>query len=92
MLNLLEKFLDLQIEMTISILRVVDNVSLGMMCGTQTEISRIKLFSVRNWDYFRRQILTPGSGGGQPFLVDNYNQTWQNSLIWRKMAVFGEIT
>lgn len=77
--------------MTISILRVVDNVSLGVMCGTQTEISLIKLFSVRNWNYFRHQILTPGSGGGQPFLVDNCNRTWQNSLIWGKMAVFGEI-
>lgn len=62
--------------MTISILKVVDSVSLGMMCGTWTEISLIKLFSVRNWDYLSCQILTPGSGGGQPFLVDNYNQTW----------------
>lgn len=42
--NLLEKFLDLQIEMTISILRVVDNVSLGMMCGTRQKSAVLNYF------------------------------------------------
>lgn len=36
------------------------------------------------------QILTPGSGGGQPFQVDSYTQTWQkDSSIWGKWQYLG---